>query len=146
MRQNKLLSCSSILQNATASVLERGRELVRLNRAVRHLLPVDLAAHCQVMNFRDGTLVLGASSAARATRLRFIAPQLQSSLQQSLSAKLETIKIRVLPETVESTPTARQAQTPSTTSAELLAQTAQTLDHPELREALYRIAARMQNN
>ena len=146
MRQKKLLSCSSILQNATTSILERGRELARLNHVVRRLLPDDLAAHCQVMNFRDGTLVLGASSAARATQLRFMAPELQSTLRHSLPWHLETIKIRVLQETVEPTPVARRATALSAGSASLLAQTAQTLDHPELQEALYRIAAKMRHN
>lgn len=146
MRQKKLLSCSSILQSASASILERGRELARLNHAVRQLLPDDLAVHCQVMNFRDKTLILGASSAARATQLRFMAPELRSSLQHSLSLNIETIKIRVLQETVESKPVVRRVPALSANSANLLAQTAQTVDHPELQEALYRIAAKMRSN
>jgi hypothetical protein len=146
MRQNKPVSCYSILQNTNASVLERGRQLARLNDLVQQLLPDDLAAHCQVLNYRDGTLLLAAGSAARATRLRFIASELQSVLQQELPIHIETVKIRVLPESPQPTPAVRPAQTLSAASARLLAQTAQTMDHPGLQEALYRIAANMRKN
>ncbi len=146
MRQKKPLSCSSILQNATAAILKRGRELARLDHTVRRLLPNDLATHCQVVNFRDGTLVITTSSAARATQLRFTVPELQSRLQHQLPMKLETIKIRVRPENVQPARVTRPAQTLSATSANLLAQTAKTLDHPGLKEALYRIATRVRNN
>ena len=142
MRQKNTVSCSQILDNARLLLLERARKLQRLEQAVLGLLPENVAAHCRVMNLKNEILVLAAPSSAWAARLRFAGPQLVEQLKGQFALNLRTIQIRIQPETVE-IQTIRQPQLKlSLASGTLLAQTAQTVKHPALREALYRLAAK----
>ncbi len=106
------------------------------------LLPDGLAAHCKVMNLRRETLVISATSPAWAARLRFAAPELVKQLRCQFSMNVHTIEVRVLPEAFEIQSVIREKPEMSAASANLLAQTAQGVDHPGLREALYRLAAK----
>jgi len=143
MRQKKTVSCYQIMDNARLPLLERARKLQRLEQAVLGLLPENLAAHCSVMNLKNEILVLAAPSSAWAARLRFAGPELVKQLKNQFSLNLRSIQIRIQPETLEIQPTVRRPQLKlSLASGTLLAQTAQTVDHPALREALYRLAAK----
>jgi len=146
MRQKNTVSCYQILDNAKLPLLERARKLQRLEQAVLGLLPGNVAAHCKVMNLKNEILVLAAPSSAWAARLRFAGPQLVEQLKGQFALNLRTIQIRIQPETVE-IQTIRQPQLKlSLASGTLLAQTAQTVNHPALREALYRLAAKAREN
>ena len=123
-------------------MLERARKLQRLEQAVVGLLPQDVAAHCSVMNLKNETLVLVAPSSAWAARLRFAVPGLAKQLDDQFALKLRDIQVRVQPETHEIQSIRRPKPRLSLTSGSLLAQTAQAVDHPALREALYRLAAK----
>ena len=75
-----------------------GRELAAqkaLLADVRQCLPADLAAHCAAAQLRDDTLVLHVDSAAWATRLRYLAPQLARALATEYRS-LRTVKVRLL--------------------------------------------------
>jgi len=142
MRQNKASRCAKIFQKAKLPLLERARSLQRLEQAVLGVLPESLAAHCSVMNLKRETLVLGVRSSAWAARLRFAAPELLKQLQCQLSLKVNAIDVRVMPEQQDIPPVSRKPEGISMDNATLLAQTADAVDHPELREALYRLAAK----
>ncbi len=142
MRQNNAFPCADILRNAELPLLERARRLQRMEQAVLRLLPEDLAAHCSVMNLKNETLILGVASPAWAARLRFAVPEFTRQLQCQLSLAITGIDIRVLPESLDIQPVSRRPESLSMDNATLLAQTAESVDHPELREALYRLAAK----
>jgi hypothetical protein len=142
MQQNCAIRCSRLLENASLPLLERVQKLQRLEQAVLQLLPENLAAHCKVMNLKKEILVLGTTSSAWAARLRFAAPEILKQLQCQFSLKLRSVQVRIQPETVENQSVNPVKPRLSLASGTLLAQTAQSVDHPGLQEALYRLAAK----
>ncbi|MEA2080218.1 MAG: DUF721 domain-containing protein [Pseudomonadota bacterium] len=142
MRQKNTVSCCQILDNARLPLLERARKLQRLEQAVLGLLPEDVAAHCRVMNLKNKILVLAAPSSAWAARLRFAGPELVRQLNGQFALNLHTIQLRIQPQTSEKQSVRQHQLNLSMASGTLLAQTAQTVNHPALREALYRLAAK----
>jgi hypothetical protein len=142
MHHKTPIRCSRLLENASLPVLERVQKLQRLEQAVLQVLPAELAAHCKVMNLRKETLVLCTTSSAWAARLRFAAPELCKQLQCQFSLKPRAVQVRIQPETYESPLIHIEKPRLSLTSGDLLAQTARTVDHPGLRDALYRLAAK----
>ena len=142
MRQKNTVSCCQLLDNARLPLLERARKLQRLEQTVLGLLPENVAAHCRVMNLKNEILILAAPSSAWAARLRFAGPELVKQLKSQFALKLRTIQIQIQPETPEIQSIRRPQLKLSLTSGTLLAQTAQTVKHPALREALYRLAAK----
>jgi hypothetical protein len=145
MRHKDMLSCGQLLHDVKLPMLERALKLQRLERAVRALLPADLAAHCRVMNLKNECLVLAAPSSAWAARLRFASAALVTQLHDRYALPLRDVQVRVQPETSAIPEVNRPRATLSLASGTLLAQTAQTLNHAALREALYRLAAKARN-
>lgn len=142
MRQKDAVPCSRILANAAFPILERARRLQRLEQTVLRLLPENLSAHCTVQNLKSEILVLATSSPAWAARLRFAAPDLIKQLECQLALTIRTIQLRVEPETVEIQLVKSRQPKLSLASGTLLAQTANSVNHPALQEALYRLAAK----
>ena len=142
MRQNKVVSCSQLLGSATLPLLDRARRLQRLEQAVVNLLPCELAAHCRVANLKNEILVLCAPSSAWAARLRFAAPELIKQLKCQFALSVHTVQVRVEPESAEIQTVRPRHPKLSLASGTLLAQTAQSVKHPALQEALYRLAAK----
>jgi hypothetical protein len=145
MRQTNTVSCGQLLHGAKLPLLERARKLQRLERAVLGLLPDNLAAHCRVMNLKNEILVLAAPSSAWAARLRFAGPELAQQLKDRFALNLRTVQVRIQPETHEIQTVTQQRIKLSLASGTLLAQTAETVNHAALREALYRLAAKARN-
>lgn len=142
MRQKTAASCSQILQQADLPILERARKLSRLQQAVIGLLPADLGAHCKVLNLKNEILVVATSSPAWAARLRFIAPELLKQLRCQYSLEVRRVEVKIQPESSEKQTVKPPAMQLSLANANLLAQTARSVDHAALREALYRLAAK----
>jgi hypothetical protein len=93
-------SPADIIADPTASfggLLERASLLLRLEGLLRAMLDPVLAERFRVANLRQNRLVLLAPTAAWATRLRMVTPQLLESLRQSGYAGIESIDIRVGP-------------------------------------------------
>jgi len=146
MPKKKTVSCCQVLDCARLPLLERARKLQRLEQAVLGLLPENLAAHCRVMNLKNETLILAVPSSAWAARLRFTGPELVQQLNGQSALKLRTIQVHIQPESQEIQPVKQPPMRLSLASGTLLAQTAQTVNHPALREALYRLAAKAREN
>jgi len=144
MRQKIASSCFQILEDAALPVLERAHQLERLEQIVLRLLPENLIAHCKVINLRRETLILGATSSAWAARLRFSAPELAKQLRDQHSLEL-SVQVRILPQTTEAPALKRGQPKLSMQNATLLAETAKTIGHPGLQEALYRLAAKVRD-
>lgn len=78
-------------------LLERAGLLIRLERLLHSMIDPALAEHFRVANLRQNRLILLTPTAAWATRLRMVTPQLLESLRQSGHAGIEAIDIRVGP-------------------------------------------------
>ena len=142
MRQKTAASCSLILEKAALPILERARKLARFEQAVLRLLPADLGAHCRVLNLKNETLVLSTTTPAWAGRLRFAVPELLTQLKRQHHMEIRQVELKIHPEANEKQAVKRNTMKMSLNSAELLANTARSIDHPELQEALYRLAAK----
>jgi hypothetical protein len=142
MPRKNATRCSRILDDAAFPLVERAQKLLRLEQTVLRLLPDDLSLHCNVMNFKSKTLVLGATSPAWAARLRFAGPELVRQLQAHCSLDIAMLQIRIRPESSENRPICRAKPKLSLESGTLLAQTAQNIEHRGLKEALFRLAAK----
>lgn len=79
------------------NVQQRALALLKLNRAVRGLLPAQLHPWCRVANFRQGVLVLETANASWMMRLRYEQPSLLSALRAQILPSLSSIDIRINP-------------------------------------------------
>jgi hypothetical protein len=79
------------------NVQQRAVALLKLNRAVKGLLPAQLHPWCRVANFRQGILVLETANASWMMRLRYEQPNLLSALRAQILPSLSSIDIRINP-------------------------------------------------
>ncbi|WP_174634538.1 DUF721 domain-containing protein [Yersinia thracica] len=79
------------------NVQQRATALVKLNRAVKGLLPSQLQPWCRVANYRQSVLVLETANASWLMRLRYEQPALLSALRAQILPSLSSIDIRINP-------------------------------------------------
>ena len=139
-----LKSTGEVIRNSSSSlqhILDHARVLEQLTRRLRRHLEPALAPHCQVANYREGTLVISTDSPVWATRLRYQLPQLRRQLAADHSLQgLSDIRLRVRP---ASRPLREQLPPPeplSRDSALLISGIAESISDPGLRSALLRFA------
>jgi hypothetical protein len=121
-------------------LLGRLRADQALTVRVRGLLPEDLAAHLEGVRTRDGALVLLTASPVWASRLRFAAPALRRAMPETRG-----IGVKVIPRSSpEGRDRPRRLRTISAATAQLICSMAAAQGHPELREALLRLASHSQ--
>lgn len=124
-------------------LIKQAQTLQALEDRVSEQLPPSLRSHCKVAAIYDDVLVMSASSAAWATRLRYLAPSLLEFLQQRCAfSRVRAIRIKIsLPETA---PLVKPACRPrlSKRSAKYLERAAQAITDPALRSILLRLANR----
>ncbi len=70
-------------QPGLAGILQRVTQLKILETQLKALLPEELAPHYKMMNLEAGRLVIGAESAAWATRLHYYTPELLNTLNEN---------------------------------------------------------------
>ena len=105
---------------------------------IRRLLPGELAAHCVSARLDGQRLVLHTDSPVWASRLRFMAAELHSLLENR-DRSLREIKVKLLParnpRTKRPVP-ARRSQT----AGEIVAESAEHVEPAALRQALQRLS------
>lgn len=79
------------------SVQQRATALLKLNHAVKGLLPAQLHPWCRVANYRQGILVLETANASWLMRLRYEQSTLLSALRAQILPSLSAIDIRINP-------------------------------------------------
>jgi hypothetical protein len=121
-------------------LVKHARELASLNLQLQKHLPDSLGKHCQLANYRSNTLVIQSESAAWASKLRYLLPQLRRELSQYTAfSGLKDIHIRVVATATEP----REKPSPprlSKQSAQLLEQAAASISDPGLGKALAQLA------
>jgi hypothetical protein len=125
-------------------------QLKQIHQLISTKLDPSLANHWQVANLREGTLVLTTSSPAWHHKLRFSAMDLLSALRADTRwSGLKAIDIRVdyLPLAENTSETkSRSRINISAQSAGHIQQSAQSISHKKLAEALSRLAKKAQGN
>lgn len=125
-------------------VIRRGRQLQGLNTLISELLGSELAAHCQLANIRDKTLILTADSAAWATRVRYMAPQLLQKLRSDERLNgIDSVHVKITPPVspADTSHSIRRASI-SASASECLSQCAEGIEDPQLSAALRHLAKR----
>jgi hypothetical protein len=144
-------------QNVLQQLWEKNQHVQQVNQTLPNILPKPLAVHCRVVNVREQTAVIYTDSAAWATRLRYLVPQILQVWQQQ-AFTIQKIEIKVQLETsVATEPTLHTTLAPETTisktrgpypltqnAANYLRHTAETTEHPRLKAVLLRLASRSQ--
>jgi len=135
---NRLLGRGSL-----APLLQRTAALRQATDLVRARLGTPLGDHCQVANWRDGTLVVQADSAAWASRLRFLAPKILAALSETQGC-LGLRKLKVIVRPSDQTPgdTRPRRFRLSARSASLLRDVGESTADAALRETLLRLSRR----
>lgn len=75
----------------------RARWLAAAKKALWPLIPADLQPHCDLANYRDGVLVLTASSPVWATRLRQSSPAIIHRAPGNIKRPVHRIEVRIVP-------------------------------------------------
>lgn len=129
----------------TRRLLAHARHLEAVREAIARQLPGDLAEGWQLARCGADALVLTTDSAARATRLRYSRKRLLDAMEQALGMRAQHLTVKILPPAPLRQDPPRRAQL-SPAAAEVLRQTAQTMEDGALRRALVRLAQRARND
>lgn len=120
-----------------------GEQLERQNALklqVRGCLTGPLEAQIQAAVMQESVLTLFVGSPVWASRLRYMAPDLQRQLRQR-GVKVDQIRIRIIPETrPDSRPGYPRPRRLSEENSEILRQTARGIEDTPLKEALLRLS------
>jgi len=126
--------------NMLGNIHAKLQQLNQLNELWQHAVPALLAQNSCVANWREGCLVIELKSAAWATRLQYLIPELIERLQQHAELKnLTAIDWYIQPST--NLPAATPPTlTLSAQQAQLLQDTAEHIDNEMLKAALQKLA------
>lgn len=99
MKKNKAKQVLSCDGGQLQGMLSKIKQLQAIEGVLKHQLDPALALHCRVANFRNGTLVIEVDSAAWATQIRYLTPDLLSVLRSEGGLhNLRAIKSYIHPE------------------------------------------------
>jgi len=134
-------------ENSTrlSEIVAKSKELQVLNTLLKQNLEAPLRDHCIVANFRDGTLVIAADSGAWSTQLRYLCPTLLEPLRKHKEfSSLCRIEFYVSPKdkVQRKDDNSGRLQPLNDQTVELLNQTADGIDDPDLHKALKKLAKR----
>ena len=143
------ITIHKLLSNAdgdVASLITRARLLARYSKWLASVLPVPLGEHAVVADIQGNKLVIGVDNAAWATKIRFLTPDLIEKLTSKFKELkyIEQIITHVMPlqlATPDNTKVAVEKPHLSQQNAALIQSLAETIDDPNLKEALLRLAS-----
>lgn len=123
---------------------KQSREIIRIDRLLKSVLPVAAHPHIQASNIADTELVVVTDSTAWSTRLRLHTQDILYMLAQHTDCGITNIRIRLLKNhNKNKLPQADKKPIPlSDNSAALILQTAENITDPELKHALLQLAKR----
>lgn len=123
-----------------ATLYRHVSDLRELQNKLKTKLPSPVCDHFILANINEDTLTLHTDSSAWAARLRFLTPDILSAARQLCRLPPpQTIRIKVVPPTIETT-TIKRSINLSSKNAQLILETANTIADPVLRAALTRLA------
>lgn len=133
--KNDQHSCSDLVKKAQ-TIQQIGKELnAELNPSLR--------GHCTLANINQDVATLITPSSAWATRLRYNIPEIISILRDKLGQKnLKTIRIKIVPTTSNFPVSTIPKPVLSKFSADVIQQTALSIDDENLRNVLLKLSTR----
>ncbi len=120
-------------------IRQRSAQLDRLLAHIRDVLPPPLASHCTGVAVKADALIIYIDASAVASKVRFLAPQVHSSLPPAMRQRIRHVEARVLRARGAPLPLRRRAAM-STDSAHIIHASAECVTDPELGAALHRLA------
>jgi hypothetical protein len=129
-------------QGVLAYIQNKVTQLKKLNQIWHVEISADLAEHTRVANFREGYLIVECDSAAWATRLRYLLPDITANLLKHPDLRdLTHIEWSIQPQFhATSSQHSKIAPPISSASAQLLKHAADNITVKSLQEALLRIS------
>lgn len=99
MRDSRPLLLDTLFSDANLlrDLQQRAIALLKLNNAVKGLLPKAMHEHFRVANYRQSVLVLEVANASWLTRLRYEQPALLTALRHEILPSLASIDIKINP-------------------------------------------------
>ncbi len=150
MKDTDTKSISSLLQpnhRDLQTVLSKVKAIQTLNQTIIPMLDESLQKYCQVANLTNGVLVLLTANGSVATQMRYTIPDLLKKLRGNPSLRhIREVQCKVRPpvevDVVRGGVKTKRKKVAllSTETAETLMDMAETIEDPELRAAMQRIA------
>ena len=127
-----------------AHLVTQGRELQRLTRLLQKELDPSLAPHCRIGRFAPPQLTIVVDSPAWSTRLRFQSAGLIRQLHKKYKEfqGVSDIEVKIYPARLQRRERPAAPRQISPAAAEDITQMANSLDNPNLKQALLRLASR----
>nr|MCH9769244.1 DciA family protein [Gammaproteobacteria bacterium] len=125
-------------------MVERAHELVELAELLQNIFPRELTGLYQIINLNKNVLILAVPDAAIATKMKYSEYDLLAAMDGQPSLRgIDQIDIKVRPKLFElkhsKNPTPRQGLSPQ--ARQYIDQAAETINDPELAEALKSLAS-----
>ena len=117
-----------------------GDRLARINRLLRAYLPPHLRDHARVTAIGPERWTVQTESAAWATRLRYVLPELRQQLGAELGQAVPPLRLRIEPLADDHADTRPRRLTLTRHNAHVLEGAAETVDDQKLGAALRRLA------
>ena len=130
-------------------IVKQVRKLTQYKQLLSNILPIECQNHVEVANIRNQNLMLITDSPVWTTRLRQLSPQIlefirNNSLDENKAQVIHHIQIstryRTDDKATASTGKPLKAPQMSTKTSALLSQSANSISHPQLKNALLKMA------
>lgn len=119
----------------------KARQLARLTEILRASLPKNCQPHIAVAGIRDQQLVLISDSPVWVSRLRMYTRNMLEMLAEHSDLRVTQIRIRQSPQRIAAKkPRPRKHRHLQPNTSEMIAQTAESIEDPELQQALYKLS------
>lgn len=86
--------------NSLQAIQRNAKVILKLNKAVKNLLPTEIKPMCRVANYRNNIIIIEVANASWMTRLNYEKITLLSALRTSILPSLSSIDIRINPDLV----------------------------------------------
>lgn len=94
---NVLLKESNLYLKVLQTIQQRAQKLIKLNKTIISLIPIELKAWCRIANYRQHILILEVTNASRKARLSYELPTLLLTLRNTVLPSLSSIDIIINP-------------------------------------------------
>ncbi len=144
----------SINEQISAKFIIQAKKLAYYTKLLRNILPVECHNHVEVANIRDQNLMLITDSPVWTTRLRQLSPQVLQFIRENTAADntdrrqiIHHVQISTRYHSIngseQQTLNKKNRHKPqiSEKTAALLSQSANSIDHPQLKSALLKVAS-----
>lgn len=132
-------------------LVKQAKILAQYTQLLRNVLPIECHNHVEVANIRQQILMLITDSPVWTTRLRQLSPMILQYFNENRTAETATLIHHIqistryqkknTPEKASATASRRQKPVISSKSAGLLAQSAEIIEHKELKDSLLKLAS-----